>query len=141
MSVIELIDALKNSDKNIRLSAAEVLGSIGDKSAVPALVEALKDPEKRVSREEGRYEKQLEYAEYVVSQQIPPESITALQIFSLWLKTHAELKLNRPQDALKSIKKAEELLGYLSPVEKESYWELFKEYTLVYEGRSLCCGR
>ena len=36
-----LIDALENNDENIRANSAETLGKIGDKRAVPALIEAL----------------------------------------------------------------------------------------------------
>jgi hypothetical protein len=43
-----LIEALKNSDKNVRALAAQTLGNIGNSEAVPALIEALNDEDNQV---------------------------------------------------------------------------------------------
>jgi HEAT repeat protein len=42
-AVQALIDALKNESRAVRWRAAEALGKIGDASAVPALIEVIKD--------------------------------------------------------------------------------------------------
>lgn len=50
-AIAVLIKGLKNPDRNIRWSAARVLGDIGDKKVVPALIETLKDEEPGVVKD------------------------------------------------------------------------------------------
>jgi HEAT repeat protein/CHAT domain-containing protein len=86
------------------------------------------------SREDGKFQSQLEYANKAL-EPIDPKDDTAIAILSLWLKAQAELKLHKPQDALETIKQAEGLLDYLSSKEKNNYQqELFEEQTLFLKG-------
>ena len=48
--VAKYVAALKDSDTDVRRSAASALGQIGDAAAVPALIEAVKDAEQHVRK-------------------------------------------------------------------------------------------
>ena len=50
-TVKEIIEDLKNRDRDVRALAAKALGEIKDKSAVPALIGALKDKDSKVRAE------------------------------------------------------------------------------------------
>ncbi len=88
------------------------------------------------AREAGRYKDQLEQVNQALKH-INSMDKTALAVLCYWLKTQGELKLNKPKDALESIRKAEGLLDYLSKKEKEDYEELFEEFTLFLKGEVL----
>jgi len=88
------------------------------------------------AREEGRYEDQLKQTETALKK-IDPMNETALGIFSLWLESHAQLKLGKTKRALNTITEAEELLEYVSKKEREDNRDLFEEYTLYLKGEIL----
>ena len=52
MGIMDLIQALQDKSSNVRLTAAEALGNIGQgaKDAVPALIQALQDESSNVRR-------------------------------------------------------------------------------------------
>jgi HEAT repeat protein/CHAT domain-containing protein len=91
------------------------------------------------SREETRYKEQLENANNALKH-INQKNETALAVLSLWLKAHAELKLEKSTDSFETIKKTEELLAYISKKEREDYEELFEEYTAFLKGEIAVAG-
>jgi HEAT repeat protein/CHAT domain-containing protein/TolB-like protein len=91
------------------------------------------------SREEGRYKEQLENANNALKH-IKQKNETAIAVLSLWLKAHAELKLEKSTDSSETIKKVEELLAYISKKEREDYEELFEEYTAFLKGEIAVAG-
>ncbi len=51
------IEALKDQDQYIRLRATEILGRIGDSAAVPALINAMYDPDNSIKYGKGIFAK------------------------------------------------------------------------------------
>ena len=64
-AVPELTAALKEGPVNVRIKAADILGGIGSDAseAVPALMEAAKDPDKGVSRAANEALKKVKVAD------------------------------------------------------------------------------
>ncbi|MCP4398357.1 MAG: CHAT domain-containing protein [bacterium] len=88
------------------------------------------------AREQRDYEQEYEYANMAFTR-LDPKQDTALAILSSWLKVHAEIKLQRSQDALRTIRQTENFLRDLSVQEQRAYQDLFDEWTLFFKGRAL----
>jgi HEAT repeat protein len=59
-AVPTLIQALGDSDRDVRRAAAEALGKLGDPQAVPALIQALGDSDRAVRRAAQQAIQQIE---------------------------------------------------------------------------------